>query len=317
MNPLFSVVIPLYNKELVVKRAIDSVLNQTEENFEIIIVNDGSTDKSQDEVEKINSKRINLIVQENQGASAARNKGIDHSKGKYVAFLDGDDVWKPNHLQLQKKLIEKFPDCGLYATAHEIHLKNGKTKCLEFGVKNGFEGIIDRFFKHSVYYRMPVCASSVVVPKYVFCRVGNFDTDYIAAEDLDMWYRIALKYEVAFSNNVTAIYKQDNDQVERLSIFKNKLNRPKVNETYIQRLARKKTEYFLKDYIKDVDLYITNHLLSSSLNKFLKNSSNVEKFRQFKERVKYVKRLEIKNIHILQIILIKICLKILRKLKYK
>src|SRR5690554_5521626 len=96
---MFSVVIPLYNKELSISNTIQSVLDQTFQNFEIVIVNDGSTDNSVKEVEKFDDKRIRLIHQENQGVSAARNRGIKEARYEWIAFLDGDDLWEKEHLE--------------------------------------------------------------------------------------------------------------------------------------------------------------------------------------------------------------------------
>ncbi len=155
MNPLFSVVIPLYNKESVIERTIHSVLSQTVEDYEIIVVNDGSTDNSQMIVEKIENLKIKLIVQENQGASAARNRGIESSIGQYIAFLDGDDVWKPNHLFVMRNLINKFPYCGMYATAHNVKLETNKEKFIDFGFEENYEGVVKRYFKHSTHFKKP------------------------------------------------------------------------------------------------------------------------------------------------------------------
>ena len=108
---MFSVIIPLYNKELSISNTIQSVLDQTFQNFEIVIVNDGSTDNSVKEVEKFDDKRIRLIHQENQGVSAARNRGIEEAKYEWIAFLDADDLWMENHLEEMTKLIHDYNDC--------------------------------------------------------------------------------------------------------------------------------------------------------------------------------------------------------------
>jgi len=116
----FSVVIPLYNKDKHITRAINSVLNQSYRKFEIIVVDDGSTDSGVIEVKKINDSRIRLVQQINLGVSSARNKGISLAKYNFVGFLDADDAWKPDFLETIYFLIKKYPEAGAYATAYEI-----------------------------------------------------------------------------------------------------------------------------------------------------------------------------------------------------
>ena len=102
---MISVVIPLYNKEKQIAKTLQTVLNQTYQNFEIVIVNDGSTDGSVEEVLRISDSRIRLVNQENGGVSAARNRGIDEAKGEYIAFLDADDLWDIDHLEVLYQLL--------------------------------------------------------------------------------------------------------------------------------------------------------------------------------------------------------------------
>ena len=111
---MFSVIIPAYNAEKFIVRSIKSVLDQNYTDFELIIVDDGSTDGTKGQIEQFSDNRIRYVYQENGGVSAARNKGILESKGEYICFLDSDDEWKPDHLSLLCKLIEKYSGCGLY-----------------------------------------------------------------------------------------------------------------------------------------------------------------------------------------------------------
>lgn len=121
MTPYFSIIIPLYNKEDFIADTIKSVLNQTFTDFEIIVVNDGSTDNSLKELQSIKDHRIITIQQKNQGVSIARNNGIKNAKGDYITLLDADDEWKPNHLELFYKTIKQFPPNGaLFCNAYDI-----------------------------------------------------------------------------------------------------------------------------------------------------------------------------------------------------
>lgn len=202
----FSVVIPLYNKENHIKRAIYSVLNQTYQNFELIVINDGSTDRSVEKVKEFSDSRIKLVEQKNKGVSAARNLGIKLSKNNYIAFLDADDAWEPCFLQVIKELIEKYPDAGAYCTSYKF-VKNNKSVLIRkvFNDQpNTKDGLID-YFKKSL--KNPVItASSVVIPKKVFLDLGCFPEGIKRGEDQDMWIRIALKYPVAASNEICSIY---------------------------------------------------------------------------------------------------------------
>ena len=210
----FTVVIPLYNKERHIGRAIKSVLNQTYQKFEIIVIDDGSTDNSVNEVIKIKDKddRIRLIKQENRGVSSARNRGIDSAKYDYIGFLDADDVWKPNFLESIKKLIEEYPKAGAYATAYEMKKENGKIipSVNFYSFEEKWHGIIDDYFKYAIKAPL-ISASSVVIPKVVFTEIGQFPVDIKRGEDLDMWRRIALKYDIVYLNEICAIYFHDAD----------------------------------------------------------------------------------------------------------
>src|SRR5690625_5271022 len=119
-----SVVIPLYNKEKHISRAVNSVLNQTYKNFELIIIDDGSTDGSLAVVEKFDDSRIKVFTFKNNGVSVARNLGIEKAKYSYIAFLDADDEWEENFLLNVKKLIQTYPECGMYATLYKFKNNN-------------------------------------------------------------------------------------------------------------------------------------------------------------------------------------------------
>lgn len=208
----FSVIIPLYNKEKEVSRAIHSVLAQTYPKFEIIVVDDGSTDNGAEKVIEFKDKRITLISQLNNGVSAARNKGIDRSKNELIAFLDADDEWKPNFLQTILGLVSRYPNAGAYATSYEIVNVNGKkTRPHFFEIPPApWEGLIPRYFRSAIR-RFPLWTSAVVVPKRVLLSVGQFPVGIQMGEDKDLWERIALKYRIAFSQQSCATYYQDSN----------------------------------------------------------------------------------------------------------
>ncbi|WP_417942053.1 glycosyltransferase family 2 protein [Flavobacterium sp. RS13.1] len=202
----FSIVIPLYNKANYIESTLNSVLNQTFTDYEIIIINDGSTDNSEIKVLGFNDSRIQLYNQKNQGASVARNLGIEKANCNYIAFLDADDLWMANHLETLKTLIQNFPNAGIYASRYNLVFNNGKNYIPKFnGISTNFEGIVSDYFESSLTYPIST-SSSIVIPKYVFKETGCFKPAISSGQDVDMWIRIASKYLVAISNKVTASY---------------------------------------------------------------------------------------------------------------
>ena len=207
MIPQVSVVIPLYNKAPYIDRALRSVLAQTFQDFEVIIVDDGSTDGGAEIVKSTTDKRIKLIQQKNRGVSAARNRGIQESKSKLIAFLDADDEWKSRFLEVILRLRKKFPKAGAYATAYAVVTPSGKVVIPKFeGIPpSPWEGLIPSYLR-SALGPVPVCTSAVVIPMPVLLDIGKFAVGEHMGEDLDMWGRIALKYPIAFSWHIGSTY---------------------------------------------------------------------------------------------------------------
>lgn len=206
---MISVVIPLYNKEQYIKRAICSVLNQSFGDFEIIIVNDGSTDNSVSIVEGIADARIKLINQKNAGVSAARNRGIAESEYDFIAFLDADDEWKENHLAVIIDLIQQFPSCGVFATSYYF-LKKGiapSTPILpnKFNF-NGEEGIMDNYYEMAAGTDFPIHMSSFAVRKEEIQRIDGFPIGIPSGEDIITLARLFAICDFAYSKIPTSIY---------------------------------------------------------------------------------------------------------------
>jgi Glycosyltransferases involved in cell wall biogenesis len=208
--PLVSVVIPLYNKELHIKRAINSVLAQKIQDFEIIIVDDGSTDKSAEVVKSFTDRRIRLIQQRNQGVSAARNKGARSANSDLIALLDADDEWTPTFLETIIGLNKKYPEAGMYCTAYN-ECSYGKIRAVPYKVipPAPWEGLLSNYFLSAALGPHPVCSSSVCIPKEIYSTIGGFQVGAPWGEDDDFWGRIAVKYPVAFSQSIGATYYQD------------------------------------------------------------------------------------------------------------
>jgi len=202
---MFSVVIPLYNKELSIENTLSSVLSQSFQNFEIIIVNDGSTDNSLKVVKSIRDPRIRIIDKQNGGVSSARNRGIEESKFEWVCFLDGDDLWMESHLDTVFRMILDFPKDKVFCTSFIRSTEN-----LSLVNKNNSVVVIEDYFQEAIkeYF---FWTSVVVINKDVFKKVGIFRTDINRGEDLDLWIRIGRLYRFIRSNRVTGVYVQDSE----------------------------------------------------------------------------------------------------------
>ncbi|MCK5536212.1 MAG: glycosyltransferase [Bacteroidales bacterium] len=207
---MFSIVIPLYNKEKHIAQTLQSVFNQTYTDFEIIIVDDGSTDRSVAEVEKFNDERIRIVSQENAGVSSARNRGIKEAKHDLIAFLDADDTWEKNYLLTQQKLINNFPNCHIFALSYFVDRKGKQTEPQLSDLSFDKEGVLDYF---CVGYRSdpPVWTSAVVVKKDALLKIGGFPAGVTSGEDLITWAKLATQYKIAYSKEVQSIYHVDGE----------------------------------------------------------------------------------------------------------
>jgi glycosyltransferase involved in cell wall biosynthesis len=211
MNEKISVIIPLYNKENEIKRTLDSVLSQTYQNFEVIVVDDHSSDGGPAIVKSFHDPRIFLIEQEHRGVSFTRNHGVDLGTSDFIAFLDADDEWMPKHLETIIRLTENYLGAGMYTTACKIRTHQGSIRWLkyEFIPNPPWEGLLPNYFKSGAVAGFPVKTSSVVIPKKIFHEVGGFPEGNWYGEDVDLFGKIALKYPVAFSWEFGALYHYD------------------------------------------------------------------------------------------------------------
>ena len=236
-KPNFSVVIPLYNKASHIKRAIDSVLQQSEQDFEIIVVNDGSSDGGEEFVRQYDEARIRLYEQENAGVSVARNKGVELSRGEHIAFLDADDEWMPHFLAEILNLIKSFPEAKMYSTAYTVKRENGSyiNPAYEPLPKHPWKGIISNYIECKIHDSEPVTSSTVCIKKEVFESLGGFIPGMKIGEDTEMWFRISFKYQCVFSSQRCAIY------------YKDGINRSNVITSYS------------KDYYKFIEIIINKY----------------------------------------------------------
>jgi glycosyltransferase involved in cell wall biosynthesis len=224
--PVFSVVIPLYNKEKYIQNTIESALNQTFRDFEIIVVNDGSTDSSLAIVKQIEDSRIKIFSIKNGGVSRARNFGIEKAESDLIAFLDADDYWYPQHLENLNLLISTYPNHNWFASAYEKRYSSNLIKSINSPIlykgKEWF-GEVSDFFMYS-FIDCLTSSSSVAIKKEFFNSLEGFDTTISHGEDTDLWVRSALKDNLIFSNQITAQYKLTSNNRSSAVDMKNRKN---------------------------------------------------------------------------------------------
>ena len=223
----FSIIIPLYNKAPYVRKALESVLAQTYTDYEVIVVDDGSTDdsariaeellaspKSSPKGKDLNTEenfpslqggaRGRLIRQANSGVSAARNNGVAQASGDYIAFLDADDWWEPTYLECMAQLIADYPEAGLYASNY-VYYKLGKTH-MALNIPTGYINYPKAYYESNA---MPVWTGATIIPKRVFEEMGGFPLGIKLGEDFLLWAKTAMHYPVAFCEDALAYYNND------------------------------------------------------------------------------------------------------------
>ena len=285
---MFSVIVPLYNKEISIKNTIQSILNQKYQKFEVIIVNDGSTDNSAKIVESIDDERVRLVHQKNQGVSAARNRGIIEAKCEWIAFLDGDDLWEKDHLQELIKMMHILPNYKVYVTSFKfsddrIMFKHERSENI-FSIEN--------YYREAMYEDL-IWTSIVAINKACFDKVGYFNTQLNRGEDVDLWARLAKHYTIIKSSKITAIYRIDAEN--RTSISKN-----------VERLH---VYYYNLNKYSDIDEFnyyeklVLNHLLLylfakdyTSFKRMKDKHPEIDFFRFFSYSIKYLSPFLLKKV---------------------
>ncbi|MBI4317895.1 MAG: glycosyltransferase [Chloroflexi bacterium] len=205
MTANVSVIIPVYNCERFIAEAVDSVLAQSFRDFELIVVDDGSTDRTA-EVVKSYGPRLTYIYQTNQERSAARNAGIRRASGQYLAFLDADDIWLPQKLERQIEVFDRAPEIGLvHSWAYFI---DGSSQRLTFGTRNlaGSPEAGNRAFE-SLLFGNFIASPTPVIRAQCVRELGPFDESLVHVEDWDMWLRISARYPIAFVPEPLAGYR--------------------------------------------------------------------------------------------------------------
>ena len=235
--PDISVVIPVYNKEKYIVETIQSVLEQTLDNFELILVDDGSTDTSLQKMQSFDDDRINIVQQPNQGVAIARNTGVRRAKSGLIAFLDADDTWLPNHLDEIMLLYKEFKAAAFYATAYRVQFKNHQYEVVHSFDKKRLQ--LKPYYRydkgHALFY-----TSNFAIKKDVFLKEKGF-TSGIDAEDTQFFIRIGQKYPLAYSRTVTMNHLNEADnslfnryQLEKKIALLDFFKKDELNDSYLK-----------------------------------------------------------------------------------
>ena len=205
-----SVVIPLYNKQNCIRETLNSVFNQSYTDFEVLVVDDGSTDDSLEVVKEFSDKRLRIIEKPNSGVSATRNVGIAAASNDWIAFLDADDVWTSFHLETLVKLHDRFPNAEVLCSNYEKFSSNenyvDKLEKIEQKM-NCF--IVEDYYERLLSGKHVIWSSTAVVRKDCFEKVGGFNERLIKGEDLELWGRLFESFTMVQTEFVTAFYRLD------------------------------------------------------------------------------------------------------------
>ena len=209
---MISIVIPTYNRAHLVPRALSSVLAQSFVDWELILVDDGSEDNTEEVVQEfLGDSRIKYLRKENSGSADSRNVGVNHSTGEFLAFLDSDDVWEPNKLEVNVRYINSNPEgICFYSGFRTIDSKSGKQ------IRKSVPPEGERDLREQLKTSNPIHAfSTAVFPKEVFLQAGGFDIEFKARQDVDLFYRISkISSFVAIPEVLATVY---NNQADRIS----------------------------------------------------------------------------------------------------
>ena len=204
-HPSITVIVPLYNKASTIQHTISSVLSQTIQHFELIIVDGNSTDGSFEITSQINDPRILLFKQRGKGISTAKNQGVEKARADIVAFLDADDTWEPDFLETILQIVKKYPEAGIYGTAFAVCKNNNPLRTVVLDTDDG--GALLSYFSDFTEAGHPIIITSAfAVRKSAFLAVGGYAETLRVGEDHDLFGKLALYYPVAYSPKICSCY---------------------------------------------------------------------------------------------------------------
>ncbi len=256
--PTISVVIPAYNAERTILETITSVQHQSFSDFELIVINDGSTDRTLELLQGIKDERLKIFCYENGGISTARNRGILQATGEFIAFLDADDLWAPDKLELQLAALQQHPEAGVaYSWTYFMDEKEGDRSFYPFD-QVLFEGNV---YAILLVYNFITSGSNILVRRQAVESVGGFDPKCAGAADWDYWIRLAAKWSFVIVPKFQVFYRRssgsmstkvENMKKAALVVFE------KAFQTAPQSLQHLKKKSLAWIYQYCADLYLRN-----------------------------------------------------------
>lgn len=263
-EPLVSVIIPFFNREDLTLLSINSVFNQTYNNYEIILIDDGSTETI-DQIKGLNNSKIQLLYQIHKGPAAARNFGMKNARGKYIAFLDSDDIFLPEKLNIQVEIHEKHPDIWLSHTSYQKIDQNGSI----LGITNS--GTFSGFVFPNILLYCPIATPTVMINRKIVDNLIFYDDQYKISEDIIFYAKVAkhseiIGIDIPLSNVRISECSHSTNTKSQIAGYNN-----------ILKFIRKKTTEINKDKYREINCTIRNYMamqyyLNGSFIYFLINS---------------------------------------------
>lgn len=267
--PLISVLIPAYNAEKFIRQSIDSILNQTYKNIEVIIIDDASTDGTWKIIQEYSNKDKRIKAYRNRYniyIAANRNKLLKLAKGKYIAWQDADDISMPNRLEHQYRYLEKHLEVGILGG----YLKIFNVSNQNIGIRKYSEN--DAELRKKIFRYSPIAQPTAMIRKSVIDEIGYYNLKYPPAEDIDMSFRIGRKYKFANLQEITLKYREDNNsatfkrlkKIELTTLTVRFINSKKgYNMTLIDKLLT---------YLQFISIFIIPTFIKIKLFDLLRNS---------------------------------------------
>lgn len=251
--PMFSVIVPLYNKEQYIKKTVSCVLAQTIADFELIIVDDGSTDNGPQYVSEIQDGRIRMLSQGNAGVSAARNHGIREANGKYICFLDADDTWNVDFLQTVKELFEEFPEAGMACPSYQVSYGDRIVHPVWKSVDLKKDSYVKDFYEMATAPFWVCNSSCAAVRRKNLQKMKEwFPEGETVYEDFDFWMRLGATCKVAHSNKICATYRRETSSNARKTHTHKVVYSSHYMKTLDGLLRKKELSSRQKEWVKEI-----------------------------------------------------------------
>ena len=258
-----SVIIPTFNSAAFISDAIESVFSQTYKDFEVIVVDDGSTDNTRSVVEYYVDKygdRIRYFYKENRGAGSARNYGVEHTGGGLIAFLDSDDLWYPEKMERALITLNRHPDCNFVCHSYRVRWDSGQKD--EFRVNEHYNTLMPEQMFREFFFENRIGTSTVVMKKDLFYKAGGFDESIWTGQDYDLWVRCARVAKIYFLDEILSEYRRRKGSIT--SFVEKKLPcELKIMEKYLGLFPEGEREQIRRQKLRNIYVSVAMRVLES------------------------------------------------------